>query len=509
MRFVLSLLIILAAGARAETLRFAVVVGNNAGSGSLPPLRYAESDAGKFARVLLELGDVAPERLQLLQGRSMKELEAALQRAREQIEVAKRVPENRVVFVFYFSGHSDGEGIELSNDVLLYSRLKSVIAGVGDVRLIVVDACKSGAGFRQKGGKPADAFAIKLTDALQSTGDAFIASSAESEAALESNEVLGSIFTHHFVSGLRGVADTSGDRLVTLGEAYRYAYDQTVARTSLLPVGVQHPSYDYKLSGQGELVLSTLQRATSQLVLPAGMERAVVSDVLRDQVIAELPSPANREIALPSGQYGVRVFKSGQSFGGRISVAEGTRREVKWDELSLITSSTQVASKGGVFVAQSITENDRWPEERLVGLSVGVVPAIALLGVQVAGRLGFEPRLSTGLSFAVVGAHAARGTVSESAIEARVGWRFAWRFGPVWLGLGAEVGPAVIWQQTGTATLFSLAGVATPRLNLRFFVGGPFVITLEGEAGIALFGLNGAVGVAFRPSGTVGIGFHF
>ena len=508
MRLLTLLLLILATGLRAETIRFAVVVGNNAGHRNLAPLRYAEGDAGKVARVLMELGDVGAEHLQLLQGRTVKDLEQALAVVREQIDAVKRVPENRAVLLFYFSGHSDGEGLELGNEVLLYSRLKSTIAGLGDVRVVVVDACKSGAGFREKGGKPVEGFSIKLTDTLQSTGDAYIASSAESEAALESNEVLGSIFTHHFVSGLRGAADTSGDRLVTLGEAYRYAYDQTVARTVLLPVGAQHPSYDYKLSGQGELVLSTLQHATAQLVLPPGTERAVVTDLLRDQVIAEVPSPATREIALPAGEYGVRLFKSGLAFGGRVAVAEGGRREVKWEELTPITNSTRMATKGA-FVAQSLAENDRWPEEHLLGLSLGIVPAIAPLGLQATGRVGFEPKLSAGFSFAVVGAHTARGTVSESAIEARAGWRYAWRFGPLWLGLGAEAGPAVIWQQTGSATLFSFAGVAAPRASVRLFVGGPFVLTLDGEAGVALFGVDGRLGVAFRPSGTVGVGFRF
>lgn len=508
LRYLLLISLAFPLTARAETVRFAVVVGNNAGAGNLPPLRYAESDAGKFARVLLELGDVQAERLQLLQGRPVKELEQALLRVREQVEQVRRAPENRAVVLFYFSGHSDGEGLELSGELLLYTRLKALMAGVGDVRVVVVDACRSGAGFREKGAKAVEPFVIKLTDTLQSTGDAFIASSAEDEAALESKEVMGSIFTHHFISGLRGVADASGDGLVTLGEAYRYAYDQTVARTALLPVGAQHPSYDYKLSGQGELVLATLQRATASLLLPAGTERAVVTDVLRDQVIAEVPSAATREVALPPGTYGLRLFKGGQSFGGRISVVEGSRRQVAWDELSLITASTQVARKGA-SVAQRISEADPWPEERHVGLSLGLVPGIALAGVQFAARVGFEPRLAAGLSFGLVGAWASRGTVSEGALEARVGWRYTWRFGPLWLGLGAELGPAVLLQQTGTAMLASVAGVATPRVGLRVFLGGPFLLTLDGEAGLAVYVADGKLTAGFRPSGTAGVGFRF
>lgn len=509
-RFLLILLISVVSSltARAETVRLAVVVGNNAGVGNLPPLRYAETDAGKFARVLLELGDVTPERLQLLQGKTARELEGALTRLRTQAEVAKASPENRVVVLFYFSGHSDGEGLELGNDVLPFTRLKSILTGIGDVRVVVVDACRSGAGFREKGGKQAEPFVIKLTDTLQSTGDAFIASSAENEAALESAEVLGSIFTHHFVSGLRGVADLSGDKQVTLGEAYRYAYDQTVSRTTLMPVGAQHPTYDYKLSGQGELVMSTLQRATAQLVLPFGFERAVVSDVLRDQVIAEVPTGATREVALPAGQYGVRVYKQGQSFGGRIAIAEGGRREVKWDELSPISSAVNVAAKGAL-VASQVVDQSSWSDERLVAVQAGAVPSIAGIGVQVAGRIGFEPRLGHGLSFGITGAHASRGTVSESGLEGRIGWRFAWRFGPVWLGAGAEVGPGVVWQQSGLTSLATVAGVLAPRVGVRFFLGGPVVLTIDGEAAVVLYGNGVGVGAAFRPSGTAGLGFKF
>ena len=508
-RLALLLLISLAATASAETVRLAVVVGNNAGAGSMPPLRYAESDAGKFSRVLLELGDVTPERLQVLQGKSVRELETALGRAREQAEVIKRAPENRVVLVFYFSGHSDGEGIELGREVLPFTRLKSILTGIGDVRVVVVDACKSGAGFREKGGKQVEPFTIKLTDTLQSTGDAFIASSAQNEAALESAEVMGSIFTHHLVSGMRGVADVSGDRLVTLGEAYRYAYDQTVSRTTLLPVGAQHPTYDYNLTGQGELVMSTLQKATAQLVLPDGFERAVVSDVLRDQVIAEVPTATTRELAMPPGQYGVRIYKGGKSFGGRVALADGARRELGWSELTPITSGVAVAAKGGPLVAQELLVNDTWFDERYLSASFGLVPSVGGIGIQVGGRVGFEPRLGPGLSFGVSGVTLTRGIVSESAVELRGGWRYALRFGALWLGLGAEVGPALIWQNNGTSTGFSMAGVLTPRLSLRFFVAGPVMMAVEGEAGLVLYGANGGVAVGFRPQGTAGIGFRF
>jgi hypothetical protein len=506
----LALAVLLAStAASAETVRFALVVGSNAGRGELPPLRYAESDAGKMARVLTELGDVAPEHLVLLQGRPVKDLEAALKALSQQVQAARAAPENRTVLLFFFSGHSDGEAIELGQELLPYSRLKSLLSGAGtDVRVVIIDACRSGAGFRQKGGKAADPFAIKLTDTLSATGDAFITSSAEDEAALESNEVMGSIFTHHLVSGLRGAADASGDKLVTLGEAYRYAYDQTVSGTALMPVGVQHPSYDYRLSGQGELVLSSLQKATAQLVFPPGSERVVVLDTLRDQVIAEVPTAATREVALSPGQYGLRLFKDGQSYGGRVTLTEGMRKTLTWEELTPISAGTAIARKGP-GVSATVTRDDAWRDERLLSLSLGVVPAVSQLGVQALLRVGFEPRLGWGLSFAVHGAYAGAAGVSEAGLEGRVGYRFAWRVGPAWFGAGAEAGPALLWQSSSTGTAFSPAAVVAPRATVRFFIGDAFVVTLEGEAGVAVLAVDGKVGAKFRPAGTVGVAVRF
>lgn len=508
-RFLLSLLLLLAPVARAETVRLALVVGSNAGRGDLPPLRYAESDAGKVARVLAELGEVREEHLVLLQGRRVAELEQAIGRLNALVKALKATPENRTVLFFYFSGHSDGEAIELGQELLSYSRLKSLLAGIGtDVRVVVVDACRSGSGFRSKGARPVEAFSIKLTDSLTATGDAFIASSAADESALESNEMMGSVFTHHLVSGLRGAADASGDKLVTLGEAYRYAYDQTVARTSLLPVGAQHPSYDYKMSGQGELVLTSLVKASAQLVLPQGMERAVVTDVLRDQVIAELPTSAMREVALPPGQYGLRLYRDGKSYGGRVAVADGARREVSWDELSQITSSIAVARKGP-GVVQTFADDLGWQADHVAGVSLGIVPSVGRVGLQGMLRVAFEPRLGPGFSVAVVGVHTQVGTTSESGVEARGGWRYALRAGPAWFSFGAELGPALLWQSSGGATAFAPAAVIAPRVGVRVLVGGPFVVTLDGEAAVALLPIDGRFGAAFRPSGTLGVAIRF
>jgi hypothetical protein len=208
----LALAIAAAAPAHASTRRIAVIVGNNAGNADQVPLHFAETDAARFAQVLGELGGVAPGDRFVLQGKSLAALTEIFAQVRRQIVGLRADPANRVVVLFYFSGHSDGEALELGRDRLTFSELRRQLASLGaDVRVALIDSCKSGALLAVKGGKPGPGFQIRMTDELASTGEALLTSSAADEVALESREIAGSFFTHHLISGLRGAADASGD----------------------------------------------------------------------------------------------------------------------------------------------------------------------------------------------------------------------------------------------------------------------------------------------------------
>ncbi|MBL8910640.1 MAG: caspase family protein [Archangium sp.] len=484
----------------AETRRIAIVVGNNAGTGEMPPLRYAESDAGKMARVLVELGDVQADDVLLLQGQKVGSVERAIAEARDRIAFFKRSPDVRTVVFFYFSGHSDGEAIELSGEKLAYPRLKALLTGTAaDVRLVVVDACRSGAGLREKGGKSVEGFTIRLADTLQATGEAFITSSAADEAALESSEVMGSYFTHNFISGLRGAADTSGDKLVTLAEAYKYAYDRTVSSTAMLAVGAQHPNYDFRLSGQGELVLSSLLKPSSMLVLPDA-ERAMVTDLARDQVVVEVVGGA-KEVALAPGQYGLRLFKGGQSYGGRVTLTDGQRHVVAMSALQPVSSSVLVAAKGGPLVVQQVEQPATLKTGINLGVSVGGAGRILQMNARDPKwqlRVDFEPLTTTFASFAggrLLGSlhllalgemsfEPALLNGSEAANEAggqvRVGYRVGlqlWRFE---FGVGLELGPGVLAQLYGSRAATAIFTVA-PRANLKFRIVPSFSIVASGD----------------------------
>ena len=72
------------------------------------------------------------------------------------------------------------------------------------MRLLVVDACRSGAVTRVKGVEPAEEFEIRFEAAAGTEGMAIITSSAAGESSQESDRLRASFFTHHLINALRG-----------------------------------------------------------------------------------------------------------------------------------------------------------------------------------------------------------------------------------------------------------------------------------------------------------------
>jgi len=454
-RLALAVVLCWAAVARGETRRVAIVVGNNAGGADETALRYAEADAAKLARVLVELGGVGPGDLFLLQGRGVAELSEAFARARQRIASLRQDPASRVILVFYFSGHSDGVALELGRDRLLYSELRRSLGDTrADVRVAMVDSCKSGALLAAKGGSRGPAFQIRLTEDLASSGEVLLTSSAADEIALESREIGGSFFTHHLVSGLRGEADASGDGVVTLSEAYRYAYLHTIVTTGATLAGAQHPTYNFALSGQGELVLSELAKASASIELPSGFERGLVVDRVRDQVIAELTSDAHPVIAVLPGRYTVRAWRAGVLLAGPIAVAASERRAVRWDELSA-TEVVASRAKGAE------------PSEPRAVISVGGgATASVARQTGAAPSLRAELRLRSGFALALAASSTEQSGVRETASALLVGYRLGLvrgRFHP-WAGL--EVGGGIVTQTTMFGSGASGAAIIAPGAGL-------------------------------------------
>jgi hypothetical protein len=331
----LMVALVCAPGVGAATHRYAVIVGHDRGADGQPVLQFAQDDAEKLAGVLTELGGVPANDLWLLRGVGVNSVRVALASVTDRVRGVHAADGDRAVVIFYFSGHSDGESLELGAERLTFTDLRAMLRNTAaDVRVIVLDSCRSGALLALKGGQPAPAFQIRLTDEINSSGEALISSSAADEIALESREIRGSFFTHHFVSGLRGAADSSGDGLVTLAEAYDYAFAHTLRSTAATTVGPQHPTYAYRLSGQGDLVMTDLTSRSASLTLPGGLDRALVVDRKSARVLAETGPGGAHELALPAGEYLVRAALGKVDLAASVTLQKGERRTLASSELS-------------------------------------------------------------------------------------------------------------------------------------------------------------------------------
>jgi hypothetical protein len=324
------------ASALAGTRRVAVILGNNAGSGARPELRFAELDARKLAGTLMEVGGLAKEDIHLLTRGRLAEARGLLGQVSEALKSARRrSPTEQQVLIFFFSGHSDGSALELGRDRLPFAELRTWMRGTGaDVKLTILDTCQSGSLLASKGGKPGAPFDVGIADQLDTTGEAIITSSAADEVALESQALRGSFFSHGLVSGLRGAADVNGDGRVTLYEAYHYASASTVSATATTVFGAQHPGFDFRMTGRGELVLAEPSPRNARLEVPAGFDRVFLLRAGSDQVLAEVGrgSPA-RLLAMRAGVYGVRAWRGKRAFTADVTLAAGERRALRPDEL--------------------------------------------------------------------------------------------------------------------------------------------------------------------------------
>ncbi len=312
--------------------RYALVVGANFGGADRPQLRYAVSDAERFARVLVELGGVTPGHQIVLRQPRLRELTDALDTLTRQVSESRHAAGaagGRTEVVLYYSGHADEKGLLLGDDRYSYRSLRDRLDQIpADVRIAVLDACSSGAFTRIKSGRPRPAFLVD--ESADMRGHAFLTSSSESEAAQESDRIHASYFTHFLVSGFRGAADLSGDGKVTLNEAYQFAFNETLGRTVDTKGGAQHPSYDINLSGTGDVVMTDVRQTTATLVLGEDLEGRFFIRTAAHELVVELYKPRGRkvELAVEPGAYDVRVERDKESLTTRADVAEGARVQI-------------------------------------------------------------------------------------------------------------------------------------------------------------------------------------
>ncbi|MCR5045936.1 MAG: caspase family protein, partial [Treponema sp.] len=287
--------------------RYGLYIGSNDGGKSHQRLLYAGSDAISFQKIMTDIGGISKSNGILLLDPTKEDVDNAFEIISDMMQ-KKKMEAKRSEFVFYYSGHSDENSLLLGKTSYDYSSLKAAISNVpSDVHVVILDSCFSGNFIRTKGGQKQKPFLIDDSSVVK--GHAYLSSSSSQESSQESDEIGSSFFTNAMITGLRGAADTSGDKKVTLNELYSYAFNETLSKTENT-ADPQHPNYNITLVGSGDLVLSDVSSSDCILTISRELTGRVIVRDKNGKLVSEINKITQTPIylALEEGSYGVTVI---------------------------------------------------------------------------------------------------------------------------------------------------------------------------------------------------------
>jgi hypothetical protein len=434
-----------------ELRRFALVIGANDGGPDRVKLRYATTDADAVARVVRELGGVAPSDLELLLDPAGQALDAGFAAMQRKLAAARQA-RVRIELLVYYSGHSDEEGLLLGGSRYPYARLREQIRAMpADVHIAILDSCASGAFTRSKGGTRRPSFLID--SANQVRGHAFLSSSSADEAAQESDRIGASFFTHYLVSGLRGGADRNRDGRVTLNEAYQFAFEETVSRTATTRHGTQHPAYDMHLAGTGDVVMTDLRATHAALILAAEIDGRVLIRNAQGRLVVELQKSRGAPMTLGLGpeRYQVTLQRGTRYFQALVDLGRGGQATLTEAALKAATPELAVA-RGAAAPADTASGNPP-----LVVAAVSVVPPLSTSSMEARHHFALNLLVGAGAELDGVEIGGVANIRTRHARGLQLGGVLNWAGGDV---SGVQVGGVANWAG-GDVLGLQLGGVAS------------------------------------------------
>lgn len=429
--------------------RYAVIIGNNLGRSGEGELLYAEKDAQTFAEVMTKLGGLPADDLVLMLGDSRDEIRRALLHVNARIREENDIVPGPSTLVVYYSGHADVAGLHPGNATLPYEELRAMLhASAATVRILILDGCRSGEITSVKGARQTAEFTIRTSVESAVEGVVMISSSAAGEDSHESARLRASFFSHHLANALRGAADDDGNRMVTLSEAYAYAYRNTL-RSSGRTNQLQHPTYSYDLKGKADYPMTRLapSRASAELRLDGRGVYLVYRGKHGGEVVAELNVLSERaRLALPPERYFVQKRASDHYLEYDVKLSAGVSLDLA-DTKHRKISYARLVRKGS---------EQKWASHQLHAAIGGRGAVLDGLGPSAALVVGYQLDLPA-VSLAVRARHGRSVKVALSdALDARhqewaagvVGLRF-FDFSALSVGVGL-IGELIVHRQTFT-----------------------------------------------------------
>lgn len=185
------------------------------------------------------------------------------------LESVANATERDDLLLFYYSGHGDefddqsylvardGQHVALKYTGLSVALVEEIMkAAPARAKVIILDACHSGADFGGKGPIPMSPKFIQRVFE-QAQGMAVLASCQQGQLSYVWKEQQCSAFTHYLLEALRGNADYSDKGFVSVQDANLYLVNNVVLWASQRGIS-QRPTLTYNVSGD---IILTRQRA--------------------------------------------------------------------------------------------------------------------------------------------------------------------------------------------------------------------------------------------------------
>jgi len=372
------------------TRRLGIFIGSNNGGRDRVTLRYAISDATSVSRIFTGMGGIASEDNIILVEPTVAEINRQLDNMGRISSQARRNAQ-RTELVFYYSGHSDEDGILIDRERYSYRDLRDRINTVeADMKIVLLDSCSSGAITRAKGGVKTQPFLFDSS--ISAEGFAFLTSSSDDEVSQESDSIGSSYFTHSLLAGLRGAADSVGDGRVTLNELYRYAYTETLAQTETSMYGAQHPSYDIQISGSGDVVLTDIKEISASLLISEDITGRISIRDSSDFLVAELIKARGKPLALglEPGRYRITLQQGNNFYRIEMDLPDNRQTSLGMRDFSRIAASSGNRRRGAGGEWENEDEEiypfdfQFWPGYGISGYNIENATNYFLLGLFVA-----------------------------------------------------------------------------------------------------------------------------
>lgn len=358
--------------------RYGIFIGENEGRTLYSKLKYATTDATSMAKVMEEFGGIATADNALLLNPDKQTLSRRLEVLKTAID-RSRATAVRTELIFYYSGHSDEGGLQLGREKFSYQQLRGAVLDIhADVTVLILDSCASGNLTRLKGGKLAPAFLSENLSKLK--GYVALTSASAAEGAQESDQIGGSFFTHYLVSGLRGAADANSTRRITVNEAYKYAYEETLARTQQTAAGPQHAAYAIQLTGTGELVMTDLRKASAEFLFDKSLQGRIYVRNDSGRVISEVDKTSSREtvLAVEPGDYSMILSRAGKLSVARFGVTAVGKKNVRLADFAP-AGAEETTLRGSIDEEES--QKNSWDVIAAGGVGVPWVSSPGLGGI--------------------------------------------------------------------------------------------------------------------------------